>query len=67
VSSATELDHLRRMARRLIQDETGISDLRRLRDSKSPAGYDRDLWQKMVHLGWAGIVIPERFGGAGLG
>ena len=33
-----------------------------------PAGYDPKLWQQMAgELGWAGLAIPERFGGAGLG
>jgi alkylation response protein AidB-like acyl-CoA dehydrogenase len=31
-------------------------------------GYDRALWQQMSgELGWTGLAIPERFGGAGLG
>jgi alkylation response protein AidB-like acyl-CoA dehydrogenase len=33
-----------------------------------PDGYDRTLWQQMAgELGWAGLAIPERCGGAGLG
>jgi alkylation response protein AidB-like acyl-CoA dehydrogenase len=33
-----------------------------------PGGYDRRLWQQMAgELGWAGLAIPEHFGGAGLG
>jgi alkylation response protein AidB-like acyl-CoA dehydrogenase len=33
-----------------------------------PGGYDASLWQQMAgELGWAGLAIPERFGGAGLG
>jgi alkylation response protein AidB-like acyl-CoA dehydrogenase len=31
-------------------------------------GYDATLWQQMAgELGWTGLAIPERFGGAGLG
>ena len=31
-------------------------------------GYDAQLWQQMAgELGWAGLALPERFGGAGLG
>jgi alkylation response protein AidB-like acyl-CoA dehydrogenase len=34
----------------------------------SAGGYDAALWQQMAgELGWAGLAIPERFGGAGLG
>ena len=33
-----------------------------------PGGYDPKLWRQMAgELGWAGLAIPERFGGAGLG
>ncbi len=33
-----------------------------------PGGYDPQLWQQMAgELGWAGLAIPERCGGAGLG
>ena len=33
-----------------------------------PGGYDPKLWQQMAgELGWAGLAVPERFGGAGLG
>ncbi|MBI2887802.1 MAG: acyl-CoA/acyl-ACP dehydrogenase [Chloroflexi bacterium] len=28
-------------------------------------GFSRTLWQKMADLGWAGMLIPEEFGGAG--
>jgi len=34
----------------------------------SPAGHDDQTWQRMSReLGWAGIAIPERYGGSGLG
>src|SRR5690606_32981893 len=28
---------------------------------------DRGLWKEIAQLGWVGLVLPERFGGAGLG
>ena len=28
---------------------------------------DKDVWKEMVDLGWSGILIPEEFGGSGLG
>jgi alkylation response protein AidB-like acyl-CoA dehydrogenase len=39
--------------------------VRRLSDA--PQGYSADLWQKMVELGWMGLVLPEAYGGSGLG
>jgi alkylation response protein AidB-like acyl-CoA dehydrogenase len=32
----------------------------------SDAGYDADLWEEIVALGWLGIAIPESQGGVGL-
>jgi alkylation response protein AidB-like acyl-CoA dehydrogenase len=33
-----------------------------------PHGFDRQLWRQMAgELGWAGLAIPERFGGSGMG
>jgi len=35
---------------------------------ETPLGYDPAVWEQMVaQMGWAGIAISERFGGAGLG
>ena len=34
----------------------------------SDTGYDTELWRRLAgELGWAGIAIPERYGGSGLG
>jgi acyl-CoA dehydrogenase len=44
-----------------------VSQLRKLRDTKDPDGFDRGLWHKMAEMGFAGVAIPEAFGGAGLG
>jgi len=48
-------------------NNTPITQLRRLRDDKSELGFDSATWQQMVELGWAGITIPEDFGGLGFG
>ncbi len=44
-----------------------VAQLRKLRDAKDPDGFDRGLWTKMAEMGFAGVAIPEQFGGAGLG
>jgi alkylation response protein AidB-like acyl-CoA dehydrogenase len=33
----------------------------------SGIGFDADLWHALVDLGLPGLLVPERFGGAGLG
>lgn len=60
---------------RLLQDTAGeflaanapVSALRALRDSRDALGYSLPLWQQMAELGWAGIIVPEEFGGLGFG
>jgi len=47
--------------------EGPVAQLRKLRDSKDPDGFDRGVWAKMAEMGFAGVAIPEQFGGAGLG
>lgn len=44
-----------------------VSSLRQLRDSKDEDGFSKDLWKSMVEMGWAGICIPEEFGGLDFG
>lgn len=44
---------------------TDIARVRKLRGSA--AEYDRAVWKKMAELGWLGILVPEQYGGLGLG
>jgi len=63
---------LRDSAKSFCQQNAPVSVLRRLRDSKDEQGFDQDIWAQMVELGWAGMAVPEAYGGfdfgyAGLG
>jgi acyl-CoA dehydrogenase len=62
-----EQEILQRTARELVQAKAPVSRLRALRDAKDADGFSRALWQEMAQLGWLGIVVPEQYGGAGLG
>lgn len=53
-------------ARGFVQDKMPTSVLRKVRDDKVADGFDRALWKEMADMGWAGILVPEEFGGAGL-
>jgi len=62
-----EQNMLRDAAKDFCTNNAPITQLRTLRDEKSDQGYDGATWQQMVDLGWAGITIPEDFGGLGFG
>ena len=58
---------LRDSAHAFLEARSPVAALRALRDSRDPLGYSRELWRQMAELGWAGIVVPEEFGGLGFG
>jgi len=64
-----ELDEQQRMLRDTARDffraECDKSVIRKLEASDS--GHSAELWKKMADLGWMGMVIPEEYGGVGLG
>jgi alkylation response protein AidB-like acyl-CoA dehydrogenase len=62
-----EQSMLRDSARGLIGDKAPVSHLRRLRDARDATGFSRDLWRTFAEMGFAGLLIPEQFGGSGLG
>ena len=62
-----EQSMLRDSARGLISDKAPVSHLRHLRDSKDATGFSRDLWKAFAEMGFSGLLIPEKFGGSGLG
>ncbi len=62
-----EQELLRSTAREFVSENAPVKELRRLRDAQDPVGFSRSLWKQMGELGWAGIVLPEDLGGAGLG
>ena len=52
-------------ARKFLEKEDSI---KRSRDVLDKSGsVDRDLWEKIVALGWTGVRIPDQFDGLGLG
>ena len=58
---------LRDTARDFLNSNAPVTALRRLRDERDPLGYDSRLWQQMAELGWAGITLPEEYGGLAFG
>lgn len=57
---------IRDSARAFFDECAGSAELRAA--IASADGYDHELWRRMTdELGWSGIAIAERYGGAGLG
>ena len=62
-----EQSMLRDSARGFISDKAPVSHLRQLRDAKDVSGFSRELWKAFAEMGFAGLLVPEAFGGSGLG
>ncbi|HEY6458765.1 MAG TPA: acyl-CoA dehydrogenase family protein, partial [Polyangiaceae bacterium] len=65
--STEEQEAIRRAARAFVREHAPVSHLRALRDSADPLGFSLDLWEEMARLGYAGMVVAERWGGTALG
>ncbi|MDH5672132.1 MAG: acyl-CoA dehydrogenase family protein [Myxococcales bacterium] len=62
-----EQQMLKDNAREFVRGNAPVSHMRKLRDTKDETGFSTDLYGQMVELGWAGIVLPEEYGGLALG
>lgn len=60
-----EQQMLRDSALSFASERLPVSQLRALRAAGQ--GYDKGAWGEMAELGFAGVVIPEEFGGSGFG
>ena len=58
---------LKDSAKNFCEQNAPVSVLRGLRDSKDEQGYDQTIWSQMIDLGWAGMAIPEAYGGFDFG
>ncbi len=62
-----EQSMLRDSARGLISDRAPLAHLRGLRDARDATGFSRELWKNFAEMGFSGLLVPEEFGGSGLG
>jgi len=53
--------------RRFAAERAPVAQLRKLRDQNDGVGFDREVWKEMAQMGWAGVLVPEEYGGAGFG
>jgi acyl-CoA dehydrogenase len=54
-------------ARAFLADKGPVAQLRKLRDTRDPQGFSRDLWKAFAEMGFCGLLVPESLGGSGLG
>jgi len=59
-----EQEMLRKSARDFLADESPMTYVRRMMEDDR--GFTDAQWNKMAELGWMGLILPERYGGAGL-
>ncbi|PHS23208.1 MAG: acyl-CoA dehydrogenase [Robiginitomaculum sp.] len=58
---------LRDAAKGFLSEKAPVSAFRKLRDDDDPLGWSRALWTQMADMGWAGILVPESYGGIDYG
>lgn len=58
---------LKDTAHQFLASNAPIEALRKLRDERDPIGYSPELWKEIAELGWAGIFLPEEYGGLNFG
>lgn len=61
-----EQDALRDAVRSFLAAESPKEYVRRMAEHDD-AGIEPAVWRKIVDLGWTGVLVPEEFGGLGLG
>jgi alkylation response protein AidB-like acyl-CoA dehydrogenase len=62
-----EQQMLKEAAKGFLSAKSPVSEMRRLRDSKDSHGYNSILWKECAEQGFAGVLIPENYGGVGFG
>jgi len=63
----TEQTMIREQASAWVREQAPVKAFRKMRDSGLPARFESSTWAAMVELGWTGIIVPEQYGGSGLG
>lgn len=58
---------LQESAQSFLSDRAAIAHFRKLRDSRDPTGFSRALWAEFASQGYSATLVPEAYGGLGLG
>lgn len=57
---------LRDQAQSWVREESPTRSFREMRDNGTAIGFMPATWEAICDLGWAGILIPEEYGGSGM-
>jgi acyl-CoA dehydrogenase len=60
-----EQEELRAGLRRFLAERAPVAHARAHWEGEP--GFDRELWRELARLGWTGLLLPEKHGGAGAG
>lgn len=58
---------LRDMARDWSNEKSPVTAFRKMRDAAPAERYDVAAWGEQAEMGWAGVIIPEPYGGSDFG
>ena len=58
---------IRDQAKVWVKEESPIEKFREMRDSQADMKFIPETWAGIIEMGWTGIIVPEEYGGSGLG
>ena len=58
---------IRDQAKSWVTEQAPVSSFRKMRDEGVPNAFVPEVWSAMAEMGWTGIIVPEKYGGSGLG
>ena len=58
---------IQHQAQSWVAKNAPVQEFRNVRDGESDVEFSPQIWNEMVSMGWAGIIIPEAYGGSDLG
>lgn len=58
---------IRDQAKAWVEEKAPVQQFRAMRDSGVAERFNPKTWQDIAALGWAGMIVPEEYGGSDLG
>lgn len=58
---------IRDQAKAWVEEKAPVQQFRAMRDSGVAGRFNQTTWADIAALGWAGMIVPEEYGGSGLG